>query len=507
MAPLHRRPPRLSCAPVRRLEVIGLIVVLLAGAALRLPGLGARALWLDETFTLESARAPDLGAMLELLRAQIAAPLYPLLARGALALEGWLGLEAALRLPSALAGCASPAVLFAVVRARAGPRAALVAAAALALHPGQVVMSQEARTYALEVLLAALLLLQADRVAARWRLRDAALLGAVGAALVVCHVLGGALFLAVALALAVTRGRVAWPAVGVATLTAGVLVAPVLPLLLGIGDRMLVDAAAPVAVGLRTVEGVARELAGVNVALRSRLAVAALWPLALLGAVAAVRARRADEALVPALGLLLPLIAFALAPPVALYTRYFVFLLPSALLLAARGVALLTRVGGRGAGAAASALLLGALVHALAEARATPDVPYRALGAWLDARVREGERVVVHAHREEQPVLEGERRLLALYASPRVQAALVDLHGDLPDAPLHAVVLLRPRHALPEGATVEGAEVLGPRLVVVPPSPGDRTAADAVRRLADVDRRLPGHDEDDWRAVFGRWLQ
>lgn len=495
---------------------VALSSILLLGAALRLVGLGRDALWLDEVFTLELARAPGWGALLDLLAAHVAAPLYFVLARASVSLEPWLGLEAALRLPSALAGCLSPLVLFALVRARLGARAGLLAGLALAVHPAQVLQSQEARTYALEVLLAALLLLQADRAQARWRARDGALLGALGAALVLCHVLGGALVVArgAPLALAAWRaGRPAATAALAAAATALALLLPFAPLLVALTGRVVADGASTVAVDLSTIAAVARELSGVTVAERSRAAVVVFWALALAGGAAAWRVRRADEPATLALGLLLPLLAFVVAPPAGLYGRYFVYLLPSALLLVARGAraarALAPTRGGPAAFALACGALIGAEVHALLDARAAPPVASRELAAWLDERVAPGDRVLVHAHRSSRPRdVEGERRTLAHYA-PRIAPALVDAHVlplDAPPARTFGVIVLRARHALAPGACPAGAEAIGRRIIVVPPLRGRlEPAAAAVARLAAIDRLLPGHDEARWAAVFGRW--
>lgn len=499
---------------VPRSAALALLSILLLGAALRLGGLGQDALWLDEVLTLELARTPSWGALLERLAAHIAMPLYFVLARASVQLEPWLGLEAALRLPSALAGCLSPLVVFALVRGRVGPRAGLVAALALAVHPAQVVQSQEGRTYALEVLLAALLLLQADRTEARWRARDGALLGALGAGLVLCHVLGGALLLArgAPLALAAWRrgGRGPALALGATAAMAVALLLPVAPLLLTITGRVVVDGAPTYPVDLSTIEAVARELAGVNVAARSRAAVVVLWALALAGAVAAWRARRWDEPATLALGLLLPLAAFVVAPPAGLYARYFVYLLPSALLLTARGVVVagaLARSRRRLAFALAAGALIGAEVHALLDARARPPVASRALAAWLEPRFQPGDRVLVHAHRSRRALdVEGERVVLALYA-PRLAGALTDPHLlplDAPRARTFGVIVLRARHALAPGACPAGAEPIGRRIVVLPPR-GRETPAEGVARLAAVDRLLPGHDEARWAAAFGRW--
>lgn len=501
-------------------ERLALAALLLVAALLRLVDLGGPELGLDERGTLVVLQAPSL---LDALQGDVAPPLGYLLAKAGLALEPWLGTEAAVRLGSALAGCLAVPALWGWVRRRAGPRAGLLAAALLAVHGAAVGHAREARFYALLLLLVVLMLHLADRVAERWEGRDGVLLGLLGAAVVLTHTLGaaivgarGAWLLGQALR-ARRRGDVAsTDAVVLALATLLVALAPFAALWRTHAERLVGAPATTAAVSMRTVEGVIRELSGVNVALRSRLGVVALGPLALLGALACVRRGRGAEPAWLVLSVGGALVGFALVPPAQLYTRYFEWALPVWLLLVARGglaAAELTRRArgrtyGKRALAGLAAFAVAALAHATVEGRALPPFRLRAAGAWLAERLRPGDRVVVHLHRASTLANAHGARWELQHAAPAAIGSLTtpdELDLDAPPARTFGVILATPRWALPEGQAVAGGVALGRRVVVVEPDPRDATTADAVRRLAAVDRLLPGHDEGAWRWAFARW--
>src|SRR5262245_30962133 len=191
----------------RRALLLFLVILTALAAALRLVALGHEDLWLDEIFTATVAREPTLRALFERLAADVTPPLTYVLVRASLALEPLVGLEAAVRLPSALAGAAAPALGFLFARARAGTRAAVVAAALATVHAALVAHAREARFYAIEASLAALFLWLAERASERGRARDGLAAGAVGALLVLCHTLGAALVAARLVWLVVEPGR------------------------------------------------------------------------------------------------------------------------------------------------------------------------------------------------------------------------------------------------------------------------------------------------------------
>ncbi len=130
-----------------------LVVVFLIGLALRLWGLGQESLWADEYYTLLTASQPSFGAVMDrVVNAEPHPPLYFLIMHAWLALAGTS--DIALRLPSALAGALTVPLLFLLMRLLfpSRPGAAGVAAGLLAFSPMHIWYSQEARAYALLLL-------------------------------------------------------------------------------------------------------------------------------------------------------------------------------------------------------------------------------------------------------------------------------------------------------------------------------------------------------------------
>ncbi len=159
---------------------LGAIVALAAG--LRFTGLETQSLWLDEAFTRLLVRE-DLGEMLDdLPGSESSPPLYYVVAWVWAKLFG--SGEAGLRSLSALLGTATVPVAYLIGR-EIGSRAAGLALALLtAVSPFLVWYSQEARAYALAILLVALSVLLTARAArsprrmslAAWALTAAAAL-------------------------------------------------------------------------------------------------------------------------------------------------------------------------------------------------------------------------------------------------------------------------------------------------------------------------------------------
>jgi 4-amino-4-deoxy-L-arabinose transferase-like glycosyltransferase len=132
----------------RRAPVVG---VTLAAAALRASTLGVQSFWLDEATTARLMRL-SLGAMLRgVARGESTPPAYYIVA--------WLWSrafgsgEVGLRSLSALAGTLTVPLIYAATARIADRRAALAAAALAAFSPLLIWYSQEARSYALLVLL------------------------------------------------------------------------------------------------------------------------------------------------------------------------------------------------------------------------------------------------------------------------------------------------------------------------------------------------------------------
>ena len=135
--------------PVSREERWTLAGILCVAFFSRLWGLGASGFWLDEAIQATAAARPSVGLSLAVVPSN-KPPLFFLVeflvARFSLA-------EWALRFPSLLAGTATVWVMWRLARAAFGnARAALLAAVFLAVSPLHILLSQEARAYALALL-------------------------------------------------------------------------------------------------------------------------------------------------------------------------------------------------------------------------------------------------------------------------------------------------------------------------------------------------------------------
>jgi mannosyltransferase len=158
-----------------------LAALTLLAAVLRLATLGEQSFWYDEAFTPVHVLHTGLGATLHaVVHTENTPPLWYLLAWVDARIFGDGAI--ALRLPSALAGIATVPVVWAIGERLGGRRAALIAAAIVAVDPLMVWYSQEARAYGLYVLFAALAMLcfvRALQAPTRVRLAGFALAGAL----------------------------------------------------------------------------------------------------------------------------------------------------------------------------------------------------------------------------------------------------------------------------------------------------------------------------------------
>lgn len=132
--------------------VVAALVVL--AAVLRFAGLGEQRFWPDEAVTAALVRMPFADMLATLVDSESTPPLYYALAWGWTQLFG--SAEAGLRSLSALAGVATVPAVYAAGSALVSRRAGLVAAGLAAVAPPLVWYAQEARAYALLVLLSAL---------------------------------------------------------------------------------------------------------------------------------------------------------------------------------------------------------------------------------------------------------------------------------------------------------------------------------------------------------------
>jgi mannosyltransferase len=205
-----------------------LAAIVLLGAVLRFSTLGLQSFWYDEAYTPVHVLHAGLGATLRaMVHTENTPPLWYVL------IWGWSRIfgtgAVALRSFSALAGLLTVPVAWTIGRELAGRRVALVTAALVAVNPLFVWYSQEARAYALFVLLSALAMLCFLRVEREPTLRRFAAFALSGSLALLTHYF--ALFLLIPMALWLLRRRelmrMTVPAVG----AVGVVGLALLPLI------------------------------------------------------------------------------------------------------------------------------------------------------------------------------------------------------------------------------------------------------------------------------------
>jgi mannosyltransferase len=179
-----------------------LAALVVLAAALRLATLDQQSFWYDEAFTPVHVLHSGLGATLRaVVHHENTPPLWYLLAWADARLLGDGAL--ALRLPSALAGILTVPVVWAIGARLAGRRAAVIAAAIVAVNPLFVWYSQEARAYGLFVLTGALAMLCFVRALDEPSARRMAAFALAGALALLTHYF--AVFLLVPMALWLLR--------------------------------------------------------------------------------------------------------------------------------------------------------------------------------------------------------------------------------------------------------------------------------------------------------------
>jgi mannosyltransferase len=204
-----------------------LAALTILAAVLRLPTLGQQSFWYDEAFTPVHVLHPSLWATLHaVVHTENTPPLWYLIA--------WVDARAlgtgeiALRLPSALAGIATVPVAWAIGRELTHRRATAIAAAGfVAVNPLLVWYSQEARAYALFVLLLAVAMLCFLRALDRPTPRRMATFALSGSLALLSHYF--ALFLLIPMVVWLAwdrpRRRAALPAIGALALVGVALTA------------------------------------------------------------------------------------------------------------------------------------------------------------------------------------------------------------------------------------------------------------------------------------------
>ena len=206
---------------------------MVCAAAVRLSTLGLQSFWYDEAFTPVHVLHPSLSATLSSLASyEKTPPLWDIV------IWAWSRVfgtgEIAMRLPSALAGIATVPVAWAIGRELGGRVAAgarrvpAFAAAVVALNPLFVWYSQEARAYALFVLLAALTTLCFLRADAQPTRRRTAAFVAAAALTLLTHYF--AVFLVAPMVVWLLRDRRRWPLTLPAAVTLAAVAAALVPL-------------------------------------------------------------------------------------------------------------------------------------------------------------------------------------------------------------------------------------------------------------------------------------
>ncbi|MEA2315171.1 MAG: mannosyltransferase [Solirubrobacteraceae bacterium] len=230
--PAGRGSARLSAARLPRWWPLAALTLL--AAALRLATLDLQSFWYDEAFTPVHVLHGSLWATLRAVtHTENSPPLWYVLEWADARILG-TG-EVALRLPSALAGIAAVPVAWRIGLELAGRRAAILAAALMAVGPLFVWYSQEARAYSLFVLAAALAMLCFVRAQREPTPRRMAAFALSGSLALLTHYFAVFLLIGMVawlLARARTR-RAALPAIGVLVLVGCALV----PLIAAQGGR------------------------------------------------------------------------------------------------------------------------------------------------------------------------------------------------------------------------------------------------------------------------------
>lgn len=408
MAPLA--PAEVHPAAPGRRELLLVAALTLAALILRLPALGTSSLWLDEMWSVGTARLPWRTLLAYVLHRDSNASVYYVL------LHPWLGLgegEATVRLLSTLLGVATIPAVWALARRVAGPTSGLAAAALLAVNAFHVQFSQEARGYTLVVLLATLSTLAFLRAveAPAWRNVAAYVVASVLA--VHAHVFAVLVLAAHAAALAaLPRRAVPWRRLLGAAGAIAVLLAPLAVLIRArMGEPMPPLAWVP-APTVRRAAGLFWLLSGntnfgatptTPETLRGAplaLAWLALAGIATLAAGYALVRRGRSPATFPAAVVIawvtVPVgLAFAASFVKPMFvTKYLLPCLPAFAILAGAGVAALGRRPRVAAAALAATLALGATALPRYWAARATNVEWRAAAAHVLARAAPGDAVV-----------------------------------------------------------------------------------------------------------------
>jgi 4-amino-4-deoxy-L-arabinose transferase-like glycosyltransferase len=416
---------------MRRREVQVVVALTALAATLRFATLGARGFWIDEAHTVDLVRR-DLFGMLSEGAGRGEPPLYFVLA------WCWANVfgtgEAALRSLPALFGVATVPVAYLAARELVSRRAATIAAALTAVSPLLIWHAQDARPYALVVLLGGLSFLFFARALRNPGARPLLLWALTSALAMSAHYVAVLLVAAEALwllAAAPAGRRATTAAVGAVALAGAALV----PLMLAIRPTQATSWRHNIestALATRVLRAPAEYLVGYQPPLQRTSAIAAAVlvavAIALLLARASARGRRgaAIAAAVGAAGFAAPIL-FALGGLDFFLTRYVVVAWVPLAVVAAAGFA----AARAGAVAAAALGLLGVAVVV-----STADVPKFERDDWRGAARALGEtaspRAIVLTPSLGHWPFDVYRPLARAIRTPSVSVAEIDLIGLAP---------------------------------------------------------------------------
>jgi hypothetical protein len=135
----------------RRRALVLLLLILSLAAALRFYRIGAKSLWLDEVMSVRLARLPKLGDVVrEVARYDVHPPLFPMVHVAWMRFGDSDGLA---RVPPAIFGVLTVAMLYLLTSRLYGRTCGLMAALLLAISSYHISYSQEARNYSMILLL------------------------------------------------------------------------------------------------------------------------------------------------------------------------------------------------------------------------------------------------------------------------------------------------------------------------------------------------------------------
>ncbi len=201
--------------------------ILVLAAALRFSTLGVQSFWLDEGIAIDSMRHGFGGMFDSIAHTEGNPPFYFVLG------WGWTRIfgdgEVGVRSLSALFGLATVPVVFTIGRRLATARVGLVAATLVAVNPLLVWFSQEARPYALVVLIGSVSVLLLLRALEQPSARALGAWAAACALLIATHYFAGLLVAVEAVWLLARVRPIRWPAAAVGGV--GVALAALAPLI------------------------------------------------------------------------------------------------------------------------------------------------------------------------------------------------------------------------------------------------------------------------------------